>query len=144
MNRLIDAVKQVERNQLSIFLIFVVVGVVSVIAVTVFQESICIFNHLFGIPSPACGMTRAFISLFQFDIRAAFVYHPLFLMPPLLAVLAWLKKLSNKVIWLCLLLLLVVWGVRMIWLFPLQVEPMVYNPNALLPSLLRWVTNIIT
>lgn len=144
MNRLFDAVKKIDKSQLSVLLIFGIVGIVSVIAVAVFQQSLCLFNHVFGIPSPACGMTRAYISLLQLHVEAAFRYHPLFWMPPLLALLAYMKKLTSKIIWSCLILLVLVWIVRMIWLFPQQAEPMVYNPNALIPSLWRWVAAIIS
>lgn len=38
----------------------------------------CPFAYFFGICCPGCGMTRAFLSLVQFDIIGAFYYHPLF------------------------------------------------------------------
>ena len=44
----------------------------------------CIFKELFGIPCPACGMTRAFECIFNFDFINAFYYNilaiPLFVL----------------------------------------------------------------
>ena len=36
----------------------------------------CISKALFNISCPACGMTRAFLSIFLLDFRAAFYYNP--------------------------------------------------------------------
>ncbi|MDR3243896.1 MAG: DUF2752 domain-containing protein [Elusimicrobiota bacterium] len=36
------------------------------------------------IPTPTCGLTRAWISFFKQDISTAFAYHPLFLLAPIL------------------------------------------------------------
>ena len=44
----------------------------------------CPVRALFGIPCPACGMTRAWMSVFQLDFKSAFDYHPLFLLGPVL------------------------------------------------------------
>lgn len=38
----------------------------------------CPFSFFLGISCPGCGMTRAFLSLLQFDFAQAFYYHPLF------------------------------------------------------------------
>jgi hypothetical protein len=43
----------------------------------------CIFRFLTGIPCPACGMTRAYLSLLNLDIKSAFYYHPLFFLIPI-------------------------------------------------------------
>ena len=48
----------------------------------------CPVNLLFGVDCPGCGLTRAFFAALQFDFRAAFAYHPLFL--PIGIVLAYL------------------------------------------------------
>ena len=40
----------------------------------------CPFRLLTGIDCPGCGLTRAFLSAFRLDFRAAFRYHPLFLL----------------------------------------------------------------
>ena len=38
----------------------------------------CIYIRFFGLPCPGCGMTRAWMSVFHLDFKAAFRYHPLF------------------------------------------------------------------
>lgn len=42
----------------------------------------CPIRLLFGISCPGCGMTRAWLSLFQLNISKAFYYHPLFFLAP--------------------------------------------------------------
>ena len=44
----------------------------------------CPIRRMTGIPCPGCGLTRAYISLFRFDIKEAFIYHPLFPLIPLI------------------------------------------------------------
>ncbi len=45
----------------------------------------CPIRMITGIPCPACGMTRAWLSVIQLNFHEAISYHPLFWMgPPLL------------------------------------------------------------
>jgi len=52
--------------------------------------AVFVFSYLFGcpiklftgIPCPACGLTRAYVSLFKGDFAFAFYYHPLFFLLP--------------------------------------------------------------
>lgn len=136
---MIAALKQLNRKRFLPIFIFGLVGLLSIAVNVLFQESICLFINVFGIPSPACGMTRAYMSLLQGDIRAAWIYHPLFIMPILICVLAFYKKLSQPVIILFIVLLLAVWILRLIFMLPHNIEPMVYNPHALIPTLLSIV-----
>ena len=46
----------------------------------------CPFLYFFGVPCPGCGMTRALIKACTFDFKAAFYYHPLFLLVIIAAV----------------------------------------------------------
>ena len=58
-----------------------------------------VLNRLFGCPirlvtgvsCAGCGMTRAWLSVLRLDLRQAFYYHPLFLLPPVGAAL-WLCR----------------------------------------------------
>lgn len=129
--------KPIEKSRYFPILVFVVVGLLSLLANVLLHESICLFIRIFGVPSPACGMTRAYISLMQGDIREAMLYHPLFWLPPLICLLAWFRRLSERIIFISLFLLLGVWVTRLITMFPHQVEPMVYNPNAVVPTIIR-------
>ena len=120
------------------FIVFAVIGIVVVILNQFALGSLCVFIRFVGIPSPACGITRAFSRLFVFDLRGAFWYHPLFWMPLAICVLAFFRKLGNKVVIFFIVLLLGVWIVRMIVLFPRQIPPMLYNPNGILPVIFRF------
>lgn len=65
----------------------------------------CPIKLVTGISCPGCGMTRAYVSLLRWDLEAAFSYHPLWpLLPILLAVLPILRR-KNMLAFRC-----VVWG----------------------------------
>ena len=80
----------------------------------------CGFLQLFGIPCPACGMTRAFISILKLDFLAAFSFNPAFPTVPIAAlacVLSFADKRRRR-LWLILFaidvaILLAVWIVRL-------------------------------
>lgn len=42
----------------------------------------CPIKYFTGISSPGCGMTRAVLAALRLDFKAAFYYHPLFLLTP--------------------------------------------------------------
>ncbi len=44
----------------------------------------CPFLSLFDIPCPGCGMTRAYISLLNLNVKGAFSFHPMFWSVPIL------------------------------------------------------------
>ena len=89
-----------------------------------------------GVPCPACGITRSYMLLVNFDFVAAFKMFPLFWMPIAICVLAYYEKLNDKIIIVFIALLIGVWVIRMIFLFPDQIPPMELNENGLLPLLL--------
>ena len=122
-------------------IVFAVVGLLGMVFYGLFQESICVFFRFFGIPSPACGMTRAYFSLMRFDIFGAFWFHPLFWMPPVICVLYFFDKLSNKLLIIFIVLLLLVWLVRLFFMLPNQIEPMVFNENGILWRIFRFFTS---
>lgn len=72
-------------------LIKTVVQLVAVIFI-IFLLYHCPFSFFLGISCPGCGMTRAFLSLLQFDFAQAFYYHPLF---PLVIILVLLYCLYH-------------------------------------------------
>ena len=63
-----------------IYIVFYIVGVG------------CPIKFLTGISCAGCGMTRAYLSLLRLDVAAAFHYHPLFLLPPLVLLLVLFRK----------------------------------------------------
>lgn len=44
----------------------------------------CVIKRFTGFPCVSCGMTRAFSKLLRGDIKAAFYYHPLFWLVPII------------------------------------------------------------
>ena len=122
-------------------IIFVTIGFGGLLVSNLFRRSICLFRFLFGIPCPACGMTRAYISLFRGDIEDAFWYHPLFWVPVLICVLSLFDKLSERMIYTLAVLVLVVWVIRMIFLFPNQIEPMILDERGIVPIIFEWLWN---
>lgn len=46
----------------------------------------CLFRACTGVPCPSCGMSRAWLAIIQCDPLAAFSYHPMFWLIPVLAV----------------------------------------------------------
>ncbi len=106
--------------------------------------SFCLFKWIFGLPCPGCGLSRAYLSLLNGQISAAFFYHPLFwLVPIIIGVGVFNKKHPilqriHKSKWfypLCIVLFIGVYAYRMLTLFP-AVAPMDINRNALLWKLL--------
>lgn len=77
----------------------------------------CIFQKLFGIACPGCGMTRALASVLRLDFAAAFNYHPMVFSLPILYLyfLADGGLFKNK-IWNILLLSLIGAGFLTVWL----------------------------
>ncbi|MEG2295637.1 MAG: DUF2752 domain-containing protein, partial [Oscillospiraceae bacterium] len=58
-------------------LVFLMVAFIFLIGIN------CPIKAFFGIPCAGCGMTRAWLSFFSWNIKAAFYFHPLFLFAPL-------------------------------------------------------------
>ncbi len=43
----------------------------------------CLFQSIFGLPCPGCGMSRALFALLRLDIVSAFKFHPMFWSVPI-------------------------------------------------------------
>ncbi len=69
-------------------LIGIGVFILAVLLLYVFEIP-CIFKTLFSVPCPACGMTRACFSVLKGDFAAAFEYHSLWLLLPIVVALYW-------------------------------------------------------
>ncbi|CEO08340.1 DUF2752 domain-containing protein [Paraclostridium sordellii] len=97
------------------------------------SDTRCLLKNKIGIPCPGCGMTRALESFLHGDIKKAFYYHPLFLIPIFIAIVFlfgnndfFAKLIKNKNIWIFLVILvLLVYIIRMVLMFP-DVAPMNY------------------
>jgi hypothetical protein len=110
-----------------------------VILACIFTGGICVVRAVAGLPCPACGITRAFLSLFAFDLRGAFTAHPLFLLAPVsLAFIVYNAKIKpvparvyRVFLWSCAGAFIALYIVRMVLLFP-HSEPMTINGQSLL------------
>ena len=72
--------------------------ITSVAAVVVILESFgvtCPIKYITGISCAGCGMSRAWIALMHFNIHEAFMYHPLFFLPPVVVIVMLLKSKIN-------------------------------------------------
>lgn len=60
----------------------------------------CVFQTIFGIVCPGCGMTRATIAALHLHFKEAFGYHPMFWSMPILYLYFWIDGgLFRKGIW---------------------------------------------
>lgn len=98
----------------------------------------CLLKLVIGYPCPGCGMTRATISLLQFDFVRAFAYNPLVFFLPIFGIGLFFRHtkavqwvLHCKWIWFgVILLVLVVYILRWVYVFP--TVPMDYYESNLL------------
>lgn len=115
-----------------------------------FIHDSCIFELILGVPCPSCGITRAWISAFKFDFVNAFLYHPLFLIIPLIMIVIIYKDYkfinkvyNNNIFWITLIVLvIVVFILRMIFQFPNEVLKI--NENSLLQIIIRFFKKIFS
>ncbi|MCL2398611.1 MAG: DUF2752 domain-containing protein [Defluviitaleaceae bacterium] len=126
-----------SRKTLAIYIIFIAIGGISFIVSLFADVSICLIYNVTGIPCFSCGMTRAFGSLP--NIRRALAYHPMFFTVPFIPLLMLVPvKIRNIAAALFIVLLIGIWVIRMILLFPYY-EPMIYNEN----SLFEYIRNVL-
>lgn len=76
----------------------VITSVTAVVVLYVILESFgvtCPIKYITGISCAGCGMSRAWISLLHFNIHDAFMYHPLFFLPPVVVIVMLFKSKIN-------------------------------------------------
>ena len=76
----------------------VITSVTAVVVLYVILESFgvtCPIKYITGISCAGCGMSRAWIALLHFNIHEAFMYHPLFFLPPVVVIVMLLKSKIN-------------------------------------------------
>ena len=79
----------------------------------------CVFQSVFGIPCPGCGMTRAAKCLLQLDFAGAWAYNPLiFAMPYVFLYLFcnWKAKIHKYILLLIGILALTNWVIHILWM----------------------------
>ena len=99
----------------------------------------CFFYHIFGLPCPGCGVTRALLAAIQGEFSRAWQLHPLFALPVLLLLATWFLKSRRQrlIFWTTAgLAFILVYCIRLYLLFPGS-EPFVFNQDALLPRIWR-------
>ena len=75
-----------------------ITAVTAVVILYVVLESFgvtCPIKYITGISCAGCGMSRAWIALLHFNIHDAFMYHPLFFLPPVVVIVMLLKSKIN-------------------------------------------------
>ena len=83
----------------------------------------CIFQSLFNIPCPGCGMTRAYLAVLRMDFKQAFLYHPMFWSVPIIcAFFLFDGGLFKRKKWNNLLLCLMGIGFVIVWIIKLIVQ----------------------
>lgn len=109
-----------------------------------FTSTICFIRGVSGIPCPSCGMTRAYMLLFQGDLEGAFYMHPLFFIPIIIVVLFLTRKMNvlYKFKYHLFVLFIGVYLYRMLVLFPNE-APMMFNHKALLPKIFKMFINVV-
>ena len=76
----------------------VITSVAAVVMLYVILESFgvtCPIKYITGISCAGCGMSRAWIALLHFNIHEAFMYHPLFFLPPVVVIVMLFKSKIN-------------------------------------------------
>ena len=127
------------KNTLKLYLAFAIVGIVAFAASSFNDVSLCPMYGLTGMPSPGCGMTRAFMSLP--DVKLALFYHPLFFVVPFIPLAALLSERARNILSVILIVLFLgTWVVRIYLFFP-DIPPMEYNENSLISNLFYWIRN---
>ncbi|MCD3202138.1 DUF2752 domain-containing protein [Clostridium botulinum C/D] len=101
--------------------------------------SICIIRGFIGIPCPACGITRAYVSLIKGHPLKAVYYHPLYILPIIiLCFYKFNKDNFHKCLNVCVILAIIVYFIRLYYMFPYN-EPMQLNHNAILFKIIELI-----
>ena len=101
----------------------VITSVAAVVVLYVILESFgvtCPIKYITGISCAGCGMSRAWISLLHFNIHDAFMYHPLFFLPPVVVIAMLFKskiniKIYKIIIFTIIIMFAIVYICRLIW-----------------------------
>ena len=108
----VDLLKKVRTEY------FILIVIIAAIYITGMAFGItCPILMLTGISCPGCGMTRAWVCALHGDIAGAFGWHPLFLLPVVLAALYLLRRhipetVMDRILKGLLILTAAVWIVR--------------------------------
>ena len=76
--RMKNHVMNARRADVIRVMLLCVSGIALMILIRIAGGSGCFIKSVFGVPCPACGMTRAWMSFVRGDFAGAFMFHPLF------------------------------------------------------------------
>ena len=95
-------------------------AIIIIIAIMYISRVPCLFVKFFGFQCPGCGMTRAYISLLNLNIKQAFMFHPMFWSVPILfAMYLFDGKIFNAKWANTILAVLIFTGFFIVWFFRL-------------------------
>lgn len=116
--------------------------IISLIIMNYIFGTVCVSKIFFGIPCPACGITRASKLMLMGRFRQSFEMHPLLILVIIGIILYFIsrKYLHNSRLFIrvyviiCIVIFIGFYVYRMLVYFP-NVEPMVYRQNNLLANI---------
>ncbi|MDR2898711.1 MAG: DUF2752 domain-containing protein [Clostridiales bacterium] len=125
------------------YIAFIAIAVYAVLSNVLFGY-FCPSMALVGVPCPACGLTRAGLSLLMLDFNGAFLYNPcIFLVAPLVIFYFILRIYGKGRVMLLFypavmvfIISFVVFGYRLIHQF--GTEPLIFNQRSLLRIILSF------
>lgn len=85
--------KTMTSKQSTIYVILSFIVLILILYVTGIG---CPISFLFGVSCPGCGLTRAYMSLIHMDLKSAFIYHPLFILPPIIFAI-YISNVNSKI-----------------------------------------------
>lgn len=108
----------------------------------------CLTKATFGLPCPACGLTRAGFSVLRLDFRSAIFYNPcIFLLPFVMWVIVFKEKkiegklYKSRIFWTIILTIFIgVYLYRMFTVYPNY--PLDYLENNLISRIFNQIKNI--
>ena len=136
-------IKFIKKNYIIILLFS------SYISITyLFKIPNCITKVIFGLPCPACGMTRAGFSVLRLDFKSAIFFNPcIFLFPIVCWVIVFKEKklegklYKSKIFWsIILTLLLGTYLIRMFTVYPNY--PLDYYQDNIISKIIEQIKNI--
>jgi len=136
-------IKFIKKNYIIILLFF------SYISITyLFNIPNCMTKVVFGLPCPACGMTRAGFSVLRLDFKKAIFFNPcIFLFPIVCWVIVFKEKklegklYKSKIFWsIILTLLLGTYLIRMFTVYPNY--PLDYYQDNIISKIIEQIKNI--
>ena len=106
---------------------------ICLVVLNMIYKTVCFSKILFGIPCPACGITRAAVLMLTGHFKESFQMHPLMILIPVgfISYIIIKKRLKNysqiikNYVIICLVIFIGFYIYRMKMYFP-NVEPMVY------------------